>query len=53
MKNLELNQMENIIAGTPNGNEVMCFTVSTILGFLNPIAGIISGAACLFLEYKE
>jgi hypothetical protein len=51
MKKLELNQMEFLKAGAvPSNQQVTCYVISTLMGLVNPIAGILSGAACLFAD---
>ena len=51
MKKLELNQMENLEGGgKPSGGQVTCFVISSLMGLFNPVAGILQGAACLFIN---
>ena len=49
MKKLDLHEMENIQGGQPCGATVSCYVVSTVMTFLNPVAGILAGAACLWM----
>lgn len=51
MKKLQLNQMEIINGGsTPSNQQITCFVISSLMGLVNPIGGILQGAACLFMD---
>ena len=52
MKKLELNQMEIVEGGIsrPSGQQVTCYVVGVVMGLLNPLAGILTGAICLFMD---
>ena len=51
MKTLELNQLEMLEGGgTPSGGQIYCYASTTILGFFNPVLGVIGGALCLFVD---
>jgi hypothetical protein len=51
MKKLELNQME-ILNGSaiPSNQQITCFVISSLMGLVNPIGGILQGAVCLFMD---
>ena len=51
MKSLNVEKMESIEGGaTPSGTQVACYLISVGYGLINPVLGIISGAACLFAD---
>lgn len=51
MKQLEVNQMEELQGGgTPSAGQVTCYLISVGYGLVNPLAGIVSGALCLFVD---